>query len=103
MFSSGLSSLRRVRVFYVWVGSARKSVWPRLGEFFGQHVRLAIHDAVPQLDRGTAHHLGEMALTGSWRAEKEDVLANLIDHTNNRSEEHTSELQSHSFISYAVF
>ena len=46
-----------------------------------------------------AHGVGVLGKTGAGTAEH----FNMIDDVDLRSEEHTSELQSHSFISYAVF
>jgi hypothetical protein len=47
----------------------------RLGEFFEQRVRLAIHDAVTLQDGGAANGLGQVAFAGARRTKEEDVLA----------------------------
>ena len=46
-----------------------------VGDLLEQRVRLAVEDAIALLDRGAADGLGEVALAGAWRAEKERVLA----------------------------
>ena len=45
-----------------------------LGELFEQDVRLAIEHAVALLDGGEADRLGQMALAGAGRPEKQRVL-----------------------------
>ena len=68
MISSGTVA-RSAR--YVLAGAVERGV----GEFLEQRVRFAIEDAIALLDRRAADGLGEMALAGAWRAEKERVFA----------------------------
>ena len=45
-----------------------------VGDFLEEHVRLAVEDAVALADGGAADGLGEVALAGAGRAEKQGVL-----------------------------
>src|ERR1044072_7435646 len=57
---------------------------------------LSLHDALPICREGDGRQAGEV-LRRQWRAPRHDPEPFA------RSEEHTAELQSHRYISYAVF
>ena len=63
---------------------------------------LSLHDALPISEKLNGHNDVEFAEPDYLVYALESVAQKSIN-TAVRSEEHTSELQSHSFISYAVF